>query len=922
MLNFPSQSLGEFAKLLPDLLGEVILEQEGQATFEAVEFLRSGFIEQRKSPSEQKHQQLLTFIASLDVSMADRVIRAFSTFFHLANITEEYLHQRERLEIEAQDKTWTNSFDQTIQQFSEQGKSLEEVLQLVRQLNYYPTFTAHPTEAKRPIVLESLQRIHREFSQLIESRDKTTIETKRHRLKAMIQIFWKTAAVRPTKPTVYDEVQNSLYYFRESIFECLHDVYQNLENAIKNHYPQARGRDLELPALIQFGTWVGGDRDGNPFVTAEITANALRMQKLEILQEYLKRVDQLSQLLSHSAEQVTLSDALLDAMEREKTNMQLSVDDRYTNEPYRYWLKYLGFRLQCTITQTQELLEGVHEPEPRLSYMTQDAFLNDLRLIKHSLAHHGEENLTRGSLQALIRLVDTFGFYLSKMDIRQESSLHTRAITEICQALDEPLDYAELDETARQAWLSDQLLSPDRLIYERRELSLQSAEVLQVFELMRDMRQEISSDCFGTYVISMTHQASHLLEVALLAKMAGLIQVNLNGHLASTIRIAPLLETIDDLERSNHILSALLENPAYKAQLASLNNKQEIMLGYSDSCKDGGILASSWNLYKTQISIVEQLQTHGIQCLLFHGRGGTIGRGGGPTHEAILSQPPGTIQGGIKFTEQGEVLSFKYNFVDTARYELTVGLSGLMKAVNLNTHSSALSQWTDTMEQLVRDGEQAFRALTDNNADTMQYFYETTPSREIGLLNIGSRPSHRKKSDHSKKSIRAIGWVFGWSQSRQNIPGWYGLGSALKAALEQGELAKLQTMNQEWRYFKTLLSNTQMSALKTDQHVAHEYASLCTDQRIAKSIFDQLNQEFETTVSALMEISQQQELMDDFPDIGQSVRWRNAYLDPLNYIQIELLKKLAQTQNLEESEWLKPTLNTINGIATGLRNTG
>ena len=346
------------------------------------------------------------------------------------------------------------------------------------------------------------------------------------------------------------------------------------------------------------------------------------------------------------------------------------------------------------------------------------------------------------------------------------------------------------------------------------------------------------------------------------------------------------------------------------------------MLGYSDSCKDGGILASSWNLYKAQKEIVAVTDEHNIHCLLFHGRGGTVSRGGGPTHESILSQPSGTVKGGIKFTEQGEVLSFKYNFKETARYELTVGITGLMKASDPDIDNQDQTEHIAMMEQLVTEGESAFRQLTDDNPDTMQYFYETTPSNEIGLLNIGSRPSHRKNADYSKKSIRAIGWVFGWSQSRQNLPGWYGLGSALDSALENGGAQTLHEMQSDWRYFQNLISNSQMVILKADQKVAKQYAQLCTDIDIAKNTYHQLNKEFELTIDTIKTITGQQEMMTDYPKSGQSIRWRNAYLDPLNYIQVLLLARLSQAEDRMQSPWLKPALNSINGIATGLRNTG
>ncbi|MBX2849261.1 MAG: phosphoenolpyruvate carboxylase [Acidiferrobacterales bacterium] len=921
--------------VLPDLLGEVILEHEGQAVYDSVEMLRQGFIKQRIDPDQKRQDKLRKAIEELDEEHLDRVIHAFSTFFHLANISEEHRSQQQRIEIEKEGDTWSNSFLETITKFKDDGKSLQQVIELVSDLNYYPTFTAHPTEAKRPVVLEALQRIHKEY-QILRSRSDTDFDLSiiRHRLKAMIQIFWKTEAVRPSKPTVYDEIENSLYYFRESIFDCLPKIYRDLRAAIKHVYPEARGTAIALPNIIQFGTWVGGDRDGNPFVTPEITCNALRIQKLEVLNEYVRRVDSLSKVLTHSVDQITSPSTLLDSLNSNEFKQSSYLHKKHYKEPYRRKLSLIKLRLSATIAITQsqlsdsaplEILQQRNSnslTDSRLAYSSEQEMRDDLMLIYESLVANNEENLTRGSLSDLLRLLNTFGFYLSKMDIRQESTLHSQVVHEIAINQSEPEDYDAMTETERQQWLSKQLLSSEGPDYDHQQLTLQSAGILEVFDLISDMRSEISADCFGSYIISMTHSASHILEVAFLAKLAGLINVDSDGKVSSLIHIAPLFETVKDLEGAEGILEELLSNPVYRQLLDFTNDSQEIMLGYSDSCKDGGILASSWNLYKAQQRIVAATNKHKIKCLLFHGRGGTIGRGGGPTHESILSQPSGTVNGGIKFTEQGEVLSFKYNFVETARYELTVGVTGLMKASDPDYKNKDKAKHIAMMDSLVKTGESEFRALTDDNAATMQYFYETTPSFEIGLLNIGSRPSHRKKADYSKKSIRAIGWVFGWSQSRQNIPGWFGLGSALKKAIDDGGIETLQDMQQNWRYFQNLLSNSEMVILKTEQGVAKAYSALCSDQQIAETTYSSMRQEYELAKENILQVTKKDKMMADFPNIGQSIRWRNAYLDPLNYIQILLLSRLDVEQDRMSSKWLQPALHSINGIATGLRNTG
>jgi phosphoenolpyruvate carboxylase len=913
-------TLSDEAKTLPDLLGEVIKEQEGQAVFDSVELLRQGFIQQRTNPSDEVQAELLGAIEKLDVDSIDRVIHAFSTFFHLANISEE--HENQLARDEAND-AWANSFIDTLRKFKHDGKSLAEVIALISNLNYYPTFTAHPTEAKRPIVLEALQRIHKEYQGLVkgDNCDGELAEFK-HRLKAMIQIFWKTEAVRPAKPTVYDEIENSLYYFRETIFTCLPEIYRDLENAIKAVYPEARGEALDIPNIVRFGTWVGGDRDGNPFVTPQITRNALRLQQIEVLTEYARRVDDLSKILTHSDDQISLSADFVESMARDDIRLTKYLGKKHIKEPYRRKLSFVKLRLDKTIEQAEARFDDGQPAFDPLAFNTEDDFKAELELVRDSLIQHKEANLTRGGLQDLLRLLDSCGFYLSKMDVRQESTLHSQAIHEIGLTIDEPIDYYAMDESQRQAWLTERLTDTEQLNYDRRQITIQSADIIEVFELMSDMREEVSVNCFGSYIISMTHEASHLLEVALLAKMSGLISIDSNGKLDSQIHIAPLFETVVDLEHAEPTLESLFTNSVYRQLLGFTNDTQEIMLGYSDSCKDGGILASSWNLYKAQQNIVSVTDKHNIRCLLFHGRGGTIGRGGGPTHESILSQPKGTVKGGIKFTEQGEVLSFKYNFIDTARYELTVGITGLMKASDPSYVNTDKPEHVAMMEKLTITGEQAFRKLTDNNVATMQYFYETTPSNEIAMLNIGSRPSHRKKADYSKKSIRAIGWVFGWSQSRQNIPGWFGLGSALNNAIENDGLATLQEMQAEWRYFQNLLSNSQMVILKTDQKVAQHYSKLCSDPEIASITYNTMHGEHRLAIDKIREITGVREMMADFPEIGQSVRWRNAYLDPLNYIQVLLLKRLDAEPDRMQSKWLKPALDSINGIATGLRNTG
>jgi phosphoenolpyruvate carboxylase len=512
------------------------------------------------------------------------------------------------------------------------------------------------------------------------------------------------------------------------------------------------------------------------------------------------------------------------------------------------------------------------------------------------------------------------------LDIRQESTRHSEAVGEVLGKLAPGTDYGALDETARQRLLCAAFAGTPPAL-DRAGLSEPTRETLEVFDVMRRMQAEVSPRAFGNYVISMTHTASHVLEVMYLAWLAGLAGRR-DGAWFAEVRISPLFETIDDLEHTEQVLSELLGNETYRALLNASGHCQEIMLGYSDSCKDGGILASNWSLYEAQKKIIAIGDRYGLQIRLFHGRGGTIGRGGGPTHEAILSQPPGTVHGQIKFTEQGEVLRYKYSNEETAVYELSMGITGLLKASRVLIEPAAQDRrdHMGIMDELARIGESVYRDLIDHTAGLFDYFYEVTPVTEIGLLNIGSRPSHRKQQDRSKSSIRAIPWVFGWAQSRHTLPAWYGLGSALEAwrGNNPERLARLQQMYQDWPFFRSLLGNIQMALFKGEMTIAHEYTRLASDQDMAQRIYSKISEEYRKTITQVLHVSGVHGLLQENPSLGLSLFRRNPYLDPLNNIQITLLARYRDS-TLDETQrelWLKPLLRSINAIASGMRNTG
>ena len=532
-------------------------------------------------------------------------------------------------------------------------------------------------------------------------------------------------------------------------------------------------------------------------------------------------------------------------------------------------------------------------------------------------------------LKDLIRLVESFGFYLMQLDLRQESNRHSDAVAEILRQLDEQLDYHALDENARLTLLAKLLDQPPTgFVFDRDRLSEAQQETMDVFAVMERMHGEISPNAFGTYVISMTHQASHIMEVMWLASLVGLAGKNENGW-HCRIQISPLFETIEDLSHIEAVLSALYENPVYKGLLEVSGNQQEVMLGYSDSCKDGGILASSWQLFEAQRKVIALADKHRIDCRMFHGRGGTIGRGGGPTFESILAQPEGTVHGEIKFTEQGEVLSNKYSNPETAVYELTMGITGLMLASRHNVMPGITTTTTERMEimrELMKVGEDSYRNLTDRTPGFLDYFYEATPVSEIALMNIGSRPSHRKKGDRSKTSVRAIGWVFGWAQARHTLPAWYGIGAALQHWYggDENRLRTLQKLYDEWPYFRALLSNTEMSLYKADIVTAEEYSELCLSEDTRKRVFNMVKEEYLRTREMTLRVARMSALLEDIPVLQLSLMRRNPYLDPLNHIQIMLLKRYRDESlpQEERDEWLNPLLRSINAVAAGMRNTG
>jgi phosphoenolpyruvate carboxylase len=922
-------------RLFGNLLGEVLHEHAGEHILRAVEDLRKGYIRLRKGEDERLRKRLADITSRLEPDDLTDVIRAFNLYFSLANVAEEaFQHSERRKQLRKHDRMWRGSFTRTLEELHSEGIGPVQMQTLLDQALYLPVFTAHPTEAKRRTVMYALRRIFLISEKLDDTRlgmeERNEIKTE---IKQQIQVLWKTDEVRGHKPTVEDEIRNGLYFFRESLFKAVPKTYRYLEMSVRSVYG-SRGfaPQVTVPGgLIRFGSWIGGDRDGNPFVRPETTELALRLHMREVLAMYLEKVVALGRRLTHSSRLCKFTQEFTDSLAADESRFADACTDfprAYEFELYRRKLFIMAFRLRLNLAVADDRIEKTDRTggTREVGYDSENDFMRDLQLIRKSLLADGDDIVAGAELQDLIRLVETFGFFLMHLDIRQESTRHTEAVSDILGQLPGATDYNALDETARQRLLTASLASEVPKL-DRERLAAETRETLEVFDVMNRMQDEISLQAFGNYVISMTHTASHVLEVMYLAWLTGLAGRR-GDEWFCRISISPLFETIEDLAHAEDVLSQLLENDTYRALLNSAYKCQEVMLGYSDSCKDGGILASNWGLYEAQKRIIAITESYGIQTRLFHGRGGTIGRGGGPTHASILSQPPGTVHGQIKFTEQGEVLRYKYSNMETAVYELSMGMTGLLKASRVLVKPAAQDRrdYLGIMDEITAIGETCYRDLIDNTPGLFDYFYEVTPVTEIGLLNIGSRPSHRKQQDRSKTSIRAIPWVFGWAQSRHTLPAWYGLGTALQTWRndDPARLARLQEMYREWPFFRSLLSNIQMALFKGEMNIARMYTQLASDRDMAESIYNKIHAEYRLTITQVLGVSGTHQLLEENPLLGLSLYRRNPYLDPLNNIQVTLLSRYRDTgvPDAQRERWLHPLLRSINAIASGMRNTG
>ncbi len=1014
-------------------LWEAVLRQEcGQELVDLLQQLRA-MCSPEGHVSEAVSAETIKVFEKLDLSEAIQAARAFALYFQLINIVEQHQEQLGQQKYqEAQERaalvsrangdrssskeairalfsadapgvgTQAELLEKSFQEHStirQESRTLQGLFPMLRDLNVPPrliqrlvdnldirlVFTAHPTEIVRHTIRDKQRRIDqilRQVDQVEEHLPSFSLDSSwevsdlRNQLLEEIRLWWRTDELHQFKPTVLDEVDFTLHYFNEVLFEVIPQLHRRFTRNLQSAFPWLRPPSYNF---CKFGSWVGSDRDGNPSVTPPITWKTACYQRNLVLSKYINRVSQLIQLLSLSLHWSDVLPDLLESLEQDQARMpdvyeQLAI--RYRQEPYRLKLSYIQKRLENTLDRSQQLYDGDGFQDefpinnPAIMYASGEEFLAELKLIQANL---GETGLTCQALDDLICQVEIYGFILAHLDIRQESSRHSDTLAEVADYLQIlPCPYNEMPEEDRTQWLISELQTRRPLIpSELLPFSPKTAETIETFRMVRRLRQEFGSSICQTYIISMSHHVSDLLEVLLMAKEAGLYDPATG---VGALQVVPLFETVEDLQRAPAVMKELFELPLYRAllaggydaltaevhenQLTQTNGSanlsasdlrsptpdkfpcslQEVMLGYSDSNKDSGFLSSNWEIHKAQQSLQKLAEAHGVALRIFHGRGGSVGRGGGPAYEAILAQPGRSINGRIKITEQGEVLASKYNLPDLALFNLETITTAVVQASLLRNGFDDIEPWREIMEELAARSRQHYRGLIYEQPDFIDFFHQITPIAEISQLQISSRPARRGGGNKGLSGLRAIPWVFSWTQTRFLLPSWYGVGTALSEFLQQEPEEHLKLMRYfyyKWSFFRMVISKVEMTLSKVDLQIAAHYVAELSppeDRDRFSRVFEQISQEFHITRDLVLAITGHERLLDGEPELQRSVQLRNGTIVPLGFLQVSLLKRLRQHKADTDSgvihsrysrgELLRGALLTINGIAAGMRNTG
>ncbi len=907
--------LREDVRLLGRILGDTIREQEGDRVFDVIERTRQNAIRFRRDRDPSARRELVSVLNDLNAATTIDVVRAYSFFSLLANIAEDQHHiRRRRAHQLAGSPPQEGSIVLAVERARAAGVPLSKLEDFFSAALISPVLTAHPTEVQRKSILD----LQQEIARLLTERDRVRLtpeEQKRNEeaLRRAVETLWQTRALRELKLTVNDEIENGLSYYRYTFLSQVPRLYADIEDLLS----ELGGDPEKVSTFLRIGSWIGGDRDGNPYVTHEVMRHALMQQSMCIMDFYFEQMHRLGAELSQSVRLVNVTPELESLAERSPDRSEHRRD-----ELYRRALVGIYSRLAETSRVLDHHLPERHPIGHAQHYADPAELAADLDVIADSLERNGGNRVARGRLRSLRRAVEVFEFHLAPLDMRQHSGAHEAVVAELFQRGVRREGYERLDEAERRRWLLEELETPRPLRSPHIDYSESTRKELAIFDAAAELHARFGRAALPNYIISKTDDVSDMLEVALLLKEVGLMMPGESPALH--MNIIPLFETIADLRGCGRVMDALFSDATYRKLLASRGDQQEVMLGYSDSNKDGGFLTANWELYQAEVALVKVFARHGIRLRLFHGRGGTVGRGGGPAYQAVLAQPPGSVAGQIRITEQGEVIASKYADPEIGRRNLETLVAATMESTLLASkdRSAERAAYYQAMDEMSEIAFRAYRDLVYETPGFLDFYRTATPIAEIADLNVGSRPASRKKSGRIE-DLRAIPWVFSWSLSRIMLPGWYGVGSAIEQWLGrhgEGGMALLKEMHANWPFFRSLLSNMDMLLSKTDIGIASRYAELVTDDALRENVFSRIQEEWQRTVRQLLAVSGQTTLLEYNPQLARSLRNRSPYIDPLNHLQVELLRRYrAGDQN---DRLKRAILLTINGIAAGLRNSG
>ena len=891
------------------LLGHSLTRQEGPQLFELVEKIRTL---SKDNPSE-----VAKLLAHIDLDSAIKLARAFSVYFHLANITEQFFRSQDRALERKTNGTWLSQVASRIKAAGIKQETIEEAFQ---NLHVRPVFTAHPTEASRRSVLVKLKRIAELLSEKYSTSSLTIVND--DQFSEIIDLLWQTDELRLERPEVLDEASNAMNYLDDAATGALPEVLQELNRIAHELGVGDKLKPTDTP--LTFGSWIGGDRDGNPFVTPEVTTNVLTLQRGHAIRD-------LQSILKHLAEDLSISDRispaednLWESVEKDLTTLT-DLDSRLkrinAEEPYRLKLSAISHRLE----KTRIRFANKSQHQPGIDYASEKEFINDFYRLFVALDNDRSTLIAQGVLGKALRTASAIGLQLAKLDVREHSDKHHQALAPLIDAAKLiNKEYSDLTKAERFTLLA-QIFDNAKPIGNAQSV-LTDPDLKKTFDTFGAINKaikEYGDDVIDTYIVSMTKGPDDLLAAVILAKENGLVDL---ANRIAKVNFVPLLETVDELRNAGEILETLLSTPSYRVLVSLRDNVQEVMLGYSDSNKDAGITTSQWEIQLAQRKLRDVASKHGVKLRLFHGRGGTVGRGGGPTHDAILAMPWGVVVGEMKLTEQGEVISDKYLLPQLARENLELLLASTLEATLLHAASRVnqkeLDEWDQVMNQVSNSAQEKYNSLT-KDPDLANYFALSTPVEQLADLHLGSRPAKRQLNA-GLESLRAIPWVFGWTQSRQIIPGWFGVGSGIKAARYAGHEASLRRMATNWAFFRNFISNVEMTVAKADMNIAQHYITELVPVEL-HHMFDKVKAEYEETKQQILWLTGESEILENQQSLKKTLQIRDTYLLPLQYLQVSLLKKVRElNQNPGETDPLlrRTLLLTINGIATGLRNTG